>query len=66
MNNAENAACTECSKFYTCRACERAGKAISGGLSLPANPRAEAEDEFHAVHSRNPKDWNRAMNRDDA
>jgi hypothetical protein len=34
---------------------------------LPLNTvgNGEAEDKWHAVNSRNPKDWDRAMNRDD-
>jgi hypothetical protein len=37
------------------------------GVSVPLNAvgNGAAEDEFHAVHSCNAKDWDRAMNRDD-
>lgn len=37
------------------------------GVSVPLNAvgNGAAEDQWHAVNSRNPKDWNRAMNRDD-
>lgn len=38
---------------------------IDGGLPLNTVGNGEAEDKWHAVNSRNPKDWNRAMNRDD-
>ena len=40
-------------------------RTIDGGLPLNAVGNGEAEDKWHAVNSRNPKDWNRAMNRDD-
>jgi hypothetical protein len=37
------------------------------GRSVPLNAvgNGEAEDVFHAIHSTNHRDWNRAMNRDD-
>jgi hypothetical protein len=37
------------------------------GISVPLNAvgNGAAEDKFHTVNSRNPKDWDRAMNRDD-
>lgn len=38
---------------------------IDGGLPLNTVGNGEAEDKWHAVNSRNSKDWNRAMNRDD-
>lgn len=40
-------------------------RTIDGGLPLNTVGNGEAEDKWHAVNSRNPKDWNRAMNRDD-
>jgi hypothetical protein len=42
-------------------------RAAKVGVSVPLNTvgNGDAEDEFHRVHSVNPKDWNRAMNRDD-
>jgi hypothetical protein len=42
-----------------------AAPTIETGLPLNTVGNGSAEDEFHRVHSRNPKDWNRAMNRDD-
>ena len=40
-------------------------RTIDGGLPLNTVGNGEAEDKWHAVNSRNAKDWNRAMNRDD-
>jgi hypothetical protein len=40
-------------------------RTIDGGLPLNTVGNGEEEDKWHAVNSRNPKDWNRAMNRDD-
>lgn len=40
-------------------------RTIDGGLPLNTVGNGEAEDKWHAVNSRNPKNWNRAMNRDD-
>ncbi len=42
-----------------------ANRTIDSGLPLNTVGNGNAEDEWHAVHSRNPKDWDRAMNRDD-
>src|SRR5271154_1141458 len=44
---------------------ETAVLAIGRSVPLNAVGNGEAEDRFHAVNSRNPRDWNRAMNRDD-
>jgi hypothetical protein len=44
---------------------DRDPRTIDGGLPLNTVGNGEAEDKWHAVNSRNPKDWNRAMNRDD-
>ena len=40
---------------------------LNVGRSVPLNAvgNGQAEDEFHRVNSVNPRDWNRAMNRDD-
>lgn len=65
MDTTNETTCTGLRQVLYLPALRAAGKAISGGLVLPANLRAEAEDKFHAVNSRNPKDWDRAMNRDD-
>lgn len=51
------------SEFWTPAA--RDPRTIDGGLPLNTVGNGEAEDKWHAVNSRNPKDWNRAMNRDD-
>src|ERR1700683_232958 len=40
-------------------------RTIDGGLPLNTVGNGEAEDKWHAQYSRNPKDWDRAMNRDD-
>lgn len=39
--------------------------AIGHSVPLNAVGNGAAEDDFHAINSRNPRDWNRAMNRDD-
>jgi len=51
-------------RFVPSKVVEAAAKV---GVSVPLNAvgNGEAEDEFHRVNSVNPKDWNRAMNRDD-
>ena len=42
-----------------------AGLEVGRSVPLNAVDNGEAEDAFHAINSVNPKDWNRAMNRDD-
>lgn len=55
------------SEFWTPAtvAAPRDPRTIDCGLPLNTVGNGEAEDKWHAVNSRNPKDWNRAMNRDD-
>ena len=40
-------------------------RTLDNRLPLNTVGNGEAEDKWHAVNSRNPKDWDRAMNRDD-
>jgi hypothetical protein len=40
-------------------------RTIDEGLPLNTVGNGEAEDKWHAQNGQNPKDWNRAMNRDD-
>jgi len=42
-----------------------AATTIDVGLPLNTVGNGAPEDKWHAVNSRNPKDWDRAMNRDD-
>ena len=53
------------SEFWTPVVPARDPRTIDGGLPLNTVGNGEAEDQWHAVNSRNPKDWDRAMNRDD-